>query len=413
MTIDTIKLLKKLISIPSPFFHEEEISEFLFNQLQEMGFSAYRQEVKRTAKIDGLMKDLVHHNILGEKGDGKKSILLYAHMDTVPPVMAWRDMGLDPYVPVEKDGRLIGLGSDDMKAGIVAILKAVEDIKPCGYKIKVAFGVDEECDSAGAYILLKSDFVRDCVACIVPEVGTGRTPARPGKLILGRHGGCRVGVRIKGKAAHASTPEHAVNPIKYALKLIEDIEKIDTGDDPHLPPGNVSTTYINSEIGGLSSPEECMVRFAFLYSIPQTSATIYKQIEEILSRENSKYSGEAKTDSFPFFMLIDPRKLSEEDRKKFHFRKTPFNDPYKIDKSNPLVISAKFAVREVLNMDPEICYGKSNADENYFAMLMPVIVIPPVGGNEHQAGEYVEIDSVDATAGVIKRTITKYFKSES
>jgi len=409
MAIDTLNLLKKLITIPSPFFHEEKISEFLFHKLEEMGLKAYRQEVKRTARIDGKVKNLVHYNILGEKGDGDKSILLYAHIDTVPPVKAWNDMGLDPYKPVEKDGRLIGLGSDDMKAGIVAILKAVEDIDPCGYKIKIAFGVDEERDSAGAYVLTRSNFVRDCVACIVPEVGTGRTPARLGKLILGRHGRCRAGVKIKGKAAHASTPEHSINPIKYALGLIEEIEKIDTGNDPHLPPGNVSTTYINSEIGGLSTPEECMVWFDFLYSMPQTSETIYKQVRDILSRKNNEHRDETGVGSFPSYFLIDPRNLSEEDCKKFHARKPPFHEPYKIDENDPLVSCAKSAVWEVLNMEPEICYGKSNADENYFALLMPALVIPPVGGNEHQAGEYLVIDSLDVTTEVIEKTIVKYF----
>lgn len=425
--INETELLKKLISIPSPFFHEENITLFLEEFLQGMGFKTQRQEVKRSVNINGKITEFCHFNVLGEKGEGEKSFLLYGHIDTVPPVAGWKEMKLNPFIAVERDGIITGLGADDMKGGVVSILKAMEDLEPEGYKIKVAFGVDEEYLSMGAHVLVNSSFLDDVAACIVPEVGSGGAPQKSGNLVLGRHGRVRYGISITGRAAHASTPEHAVNPIKYAMELIEEVEKVELGDDPDMPPGNVSIAAIRSEIGGLSSPEECMVWFDFLYSIPMRSEGILSQLRKIIHRINEKYitadvggtfislyksdSDSLELVSLPSFRIIDPTDLSEEDAERFESRATPYQEPFKLEADTPLFEAAAEAVRQVMGEEPVICYGKSNADENYFAEKVPTIVIPPVGGNEHQAGEYIVIESMENIAKIIRRTVINFASS--
>ncbi len=427
-TINETELLKKLISIPSPFLHEEKISLFLEELLQNMGFKTRRQEVKRSVNINGKVTEFCHFNVLGEKGEGERSFLLYGHIDTVPPVEGWKEMKLNPFIAVERDGIITGLGADDMKGGVVSILKAVEDLEPEGYKIKVAFGVDEEYLSMGAYVLVNSAFFDDVEACIVPEVGSGGAPQKSGNLVLGRHGRVRYGVSIMGRAAHASTPEHAVNPIKYAMELIEEVEKVELGDDPDMPPGNVSIAAIRSEIGGLSSPEECLVWFDFLYSTPMRSVGILSQLQKIIHKLNKKYitvdvggtfislykgeSDSVETVSLPSFRIIDPTNLSQEDGERFESRATPYQEPFKLEADTPLFAAAADAVRQVMGEEPVICYGKSNADENYFAEKVPTIVIPPVGGNEHQAGEYIVVESMKNVAKIIRETVINFFKRE-
>ena len=413
--INTTELLKKLISIPSPYFYEEEIAVFLEKKLQEMGFKTGRQEVKRAGFVNGELKNFTHFNVLGEKGEGERSFLLYAHMDTVPVVKEWADLGLDPFTPVEKDGKIIGLGSDDMKAGIVIILKAVEDLEHEGYKIKVVFGVDEEYLSTGAHVLVNSPFFEDVKGCIVPEVGSGDSEQKVGNLVLGRHGRCRFGVSIKGRAAHAATPEFAINPIKYALELIEDVEKISLGEDTDMPKGNVSTASISSEIGGLSNPEECVLWFDFLYSPSMLSDKILDQLNEIIGKRNKMYAtdkvnSEGKTEALPSFRVIDPRDMTEEDKARFDSRPTPFQEPFKLEKDSKLFKAAAKSVKEITGNDPTVCYGKSNADENYFSQKAPTLVLPPVGGNEHQGGEFIEIDSMDKVAMMMKRTVENFFE---
>lgn len=400
--METKVLLEELIKIPSPFFYEEVIAIYLEKYLKNLGFKTSRQPVKRTAVINHKKIKLNHYNVLGEKGNGEKSFLLYAHMDTVPPVKEWIETNLNPYKPIFKENKIYGLGASDMKAGITAIIKALEDLNPKNYKIKVCFGVDEENESLGAYTLVNSNFISDCAGCIVPEVGSGLAIPAIENLIIGRHGRNRVGIKIKGHAAHAATPEFIINPIEHALKFIEQTKKIDLGNDPDMQKGNVSIGGIHAECRGLSSPEECIIWFDNLYCPPINSCDIFKQYEKICKNLNKK--------SPVSFSIINLLKLDNEDKQVFTERTTPFMEPWKIKKDNPLVKIASMAIKNITGKSAVLTCGNSNADENYISLFMPTIVIPPIGGNEHQAGEYILLNSILITEKIIKMTITNYME---
>ena len=409
--INVKNLLEELIAIPSVFLQEEKIAFYLEKLLKNMGFKTFRQPVERKVIIERKEKKYNHFNVLAEKGSGEKSFLLYAHMDTVPPVKAWQEMGLDPYKAVFKDGKIFGLGSSDMKAGIAAIIKAVENINPENYKIKICFAVDEEYESMGGHVFVESDFIKDCIACIVPEVGSGNAPPAMENIIMGRHGRNRVGLRIKGHAAHAATPEFTVNPIEYAFEFINEAKKIDLGNDPHMPAGNMCISKINAEGGGLSSPEECIVWFDNLFSPPQKSSSIFSQYEDICNRLNKKYKIMKEKEEIyfsPEFAVIDLLNLSEEDKKHFVPRPTPFMEPWKTDKKDDLILCSKKAVKEIIGKEANLICGKSNADENYIGQLMPVVVIPPLGGGEHQGGEFVVLESLENAVKIINKVIIDY-----
>src|SRR3989338_1206630 len=122
------ELLRKLVSINSIFPNEKELVEFLEVYLKDLGFSVSRQFVSEN-----------RFNIIAEKGSGSKSLLFYGHMDTVPVYGSWNT---NPFILSENEDLLYGLGVNDMKGGLVAILKAVENKNPKDYKLKIAFGVD-------------------------------------------------------------------------------------------------------------------------------------------------------------------------------------------------------------------------------------------------------------------------------
>ena len=62
-------------------------------------------------------------------------------MDTVEVAKDWQT---DPFIIHEEGDKLIGLGVNDMKGGLAAILSAIQGFTPKGFKLKVVFGADEE-----------------------------------------------------------------------------------------------------------------------------------------------------------------------------------------------------------------------------------------------------------------------------
>ncbi|MCK4979936.1 MAG: M20/M25/M40 family metallo-hydrolase, partial [Candidatus Delongbacteria bacterium] len=217
--MEVIELLKELIKIDSrnPFKTEErdgktfiggnedQISNYIIEKLKEYNFQVEKQFV-HSDKMGNKF-----YNILAEKGKGNSSILFYAHMDTVSsnPWLSKED-ALTPKISKvdfqekERDV-LVGLGSNDMKAGVAIILEAFKDLNPEDHKIKVCFGVDEEFYSLGSNKLAPSDFLKDVEAIIVPEIGDGPNHIYGGGSIgIGRLGRCEFVINVFGTGGHGA-----------------------------------------------------------------------------------------------------------------------------------------------------------------------------------------------------------------
>ncbi|MFW2338575.1 MAG: dipeptidase [Acidimicrobiia bacterium] len=131
---DTLENLVRIPSISAPGFDSSEVrrsAEVVASLLSEAGF----QDV-RLLEVEG-----AHPAVFGEipAPEGAPTVLLYAHHD-VQPVGNLSDWDRDPFEPVELEGRLLGRGSSDDKAGIVVHLGAVmahDGRPPVGVKVIV------------------------------------------------------------------------------------------------------------------------------------------------------------------------------------------------------------------------------------------------------------------------------------
>ena len=95
------QLLEQLVAIPSVMGDEMAKAEFLVDYLS--GWEPELQPVE-----DGTVNLWCH-----APGDGR-SVLLCAHLDTVPPAPGWEA----PHSPRREGGNLVGLGAADMQAGV-------------------------------------------------------------------------------------------------------------------------------------------------------------------------------------------------------------------------------------------------------------------------------------------------------
>lgn len=106
LAADAIALLKKLISIPSFSKEEATTADALQEFLQQRGIASNR-------KINNVWTKNLFFDAT------KPTLLLNSHHDTVKPNSAYT---LNPFEPIEKEGRLYGLGSNDAGGCLVSLL---------------------------------------------------------------------------------------------------------------------------------------------------------------------------------------------------------------------------------------------------------------------------------------------------
>jgi len=282
--IDEAELLnevKNLISIPSDIYspgQEKRINRFVLRRLKEHGINANLQEVEPgrcnvIAKIKG-------------NGNGK-SLALNGHLDTVPPV----EKTLSTYNPVVKNGRLYGRGSVDMKGAVGSVMYVLFLLKKSKVHLKgdlyFTGVVGEENGGIGTIFLVKSGFKTDFA--VVGE---------PTNLdfVTSHKGVQRLNVTIKGKTAHASTPEKGVSAITAMAEFIQVVEK-------ELKPRlckriqeNVGHSTINfGKIQGGRAPnmvaDLCNLQIDRRWTEVENLAQVLSEIKDVLYRVCSKNPG--------------------------------------------------------------------------------------------------------------------------
>lgn len=376
--MEAIELLKELVSINSVFPNENKLAEFVEMILIENGFRIGRLELSPG-----------RFNVIAERGTRGKPILFYGHLDTVPPYGQWQ---CSPFELREDGDRLCGLGAVDMKAGIAAILKAVEE--ESDRKIRIAFGVDEENISEGAHAIAKSGFLKDVEVGICTEIATSENQLfGPQAITLGRRGRCVIEISVPGRSAHGAQAEKGINAISEAAKLVAELERLNDALGIHelLPPPTQFIRKIYGESTSLSLPDNAVIELDRHMVTPETPQTVLEKTDNFIAQ----LYAEGK------FSEIDGRRISACIKE----RKTPYLSPYVTPQENPYVQKLSSIVREKIG-EPVYNYGASVADENVFAALgMPMISVGPKGADEHTCNEWVSKSSYLTLIDVLKTFI--------
>ena len=374
-----LSLFESLIRIPSVFPNESALAEWLYNYLRDAGWNVRKQDVGEN-----------RFNVLAEKGNTPRALMLYGHLDTVPLYGEW---DTPPFELTARGDQLFGLGASDMKGGIFVILEAVKSLpERLNKTIKLAFCVDEENDSLGAYALSRDPFLQDVALILVPEIGDAR-PKKAGAISvgLGRRGRVGISLAVPGVSAHGANPELGVNAIHEAYKVIAALDAMPLIAHEKLGQSTQFIQEIRAKSGSLSLPDVCDVYLSRLLVLPETPEDALRDVQQYLDRLYAQG-------------VLTPRrgkrviaKLAERD--------TPYYQPYITDECLPIMQRLLQRVQAF----GEVCvgYGLSVADENIFGSLnnIPTVTLGPQGGNEHTANEWVSKQSLEERIAIYRDLI--------
>ena len=199
-------------------------------------------------------------------GSTEGGIVLSGHTDVVP--VDGQDWSSDPFVLTERDGRLYGRGSCDMKGFIASALALVPEAlqAPRSKPLHLALSYDEEIGCLGAPVMLAELAQRGIRVdgCVVGEP-TSMKPVVAHKGINVYH--CHV----HGKAAHSSLTPQACNAIEHAARLICHIRDLadawreqgpfDAAFD--VTHSTITTNQISGGIAVNTVPESCRFSYEF------------------------------------------------------------------------------------------------------------------------------------------------------
>jgi acetylornithine deacetylase len=196
-------------------------------------------------------------NVVARRGSGGKSLALVGHHDVVPPDDEQLDG--DEYVVEERNGRLYGRGTADMKGAVAAAMCAFRDANPAIELVFASF-VGEEIGGEGARHAIENGFAPDCA--IVGEGSTGYSAADVTDVAITHKGRRASTITARGTAAHASEPEAGENAIYRAGEAVDAIRGMD-GPSAEVFGENVEGSVVVTEIEGGSAwnvlPESCSV----------------------------------------------------------------------------------------------------------------------------------------------------------
>lgn len=276
--MDTIDLLKNMIRIPSFSRDEGAVADFLERWMLTEGFEARR----------------LGNNLWMESGpvDGRPTILLNAHIDTVKPASGYTR---DPFTPEIEDGCLYGLGSNDDGGSLVALLETYSRLiqKEQPYRLIFSVTAEEEVSGKGGLDLILPELGLIDFGVMGEPTGMRMAVAERGLMVLD----CTA----YGKSGHAARNE-GVNAI---YKAIEDIQwfkrhSFDRVSD-FLGAVKMSVTQINAGTQHNVVPDKCTfvvdVRPNGMYTNPELLELIKSSVScEVKERSTRIGSSHLPTD---------------------------------------------------------------------------------------------------------------------
>lgn len=236
--------LAALVAIPSIGGSDGEVAaqRWCADRLRSMGLAVDEWEIDLpalTADSDFPGAEVDRDTAVGVVGvlppsphasaTGTPALAFCGHTDVVPPGDMARWAG-DPFELRVRDGRASGRGACDMKAGVVAMLAAVDAVRRSGVEraqpIAVHCVSGEEDGGTGAFATLRRG--HRARACVIGEpTGGAVIPANAGSLTFR--------IEVPGLAAHGSRRTEGVSAIDELEVVQRALRRLESDRNADIP----------------------------------------------------------------------------------------------------------------------------------------------------------------------------------
>lgn len=392
---EVVGLLRSLVSVKSHYFHEDDIMEFVNGWLTDNGLPARIHEYyeEKETHFNG-------KNVIGEIDGGRPGPVIYlnCHLDTVNLCEGWT---LPPYEGVVRDGYMYGVGALDMKAGCCCTMLALAAFyREFGDSFRGRIIYNFVSDEEGPYGLGTTAIILDNISniaggmqtsgvrgayqnggadfAIITEPSAGFTGGAHPCLALGAKGGYNYRIRLRGRSAHAATPELGINALTEAGKIMTEIENMAVVTDKKLGSSTPCVINLIMNANACSVPDDVAVEVFHHTVRGETPEKIRASIEKAVRKAGIRCSYEIS------------------------FRQSPAEGfdggfmPYCTDENDPYVQTLSQAIAEVCGRKPSYTYFQSIGDFNHIGgkLGIPTVLFGPDGDNFHSYDERVRIKSV-------------------
>ncbi len=272
----TLRLLKQLIAIDSvnPSLvpgaaGEAAIARALVEEFRSIGLAVDVQEV-----APGRPNVVA---VLEGRAPGR-SLIYCGHIDTVGVSGMTR-----PFDPAERDGKIYGRGSQDMKAGVAAMIGAARVIAESGGldggRLIIACVVDEEHASIGA----------DALVTKWRADGGVVTEPTDLRVAIAHKGFEWVEIETEGRAAHGSRPHEGRDAIRLMGRVLARLDALDRELQSRPPHPLLGTASLHASLihGGheLSSyPDRCHLEMERRTIPGEAPGSAFLEVQSLLER---------------------------------------------------------------------------------------------------------------------------------
>ncbi|MCH2545978.1 MAG: acetylornithine deacetylase [Alphaproteobacteria bacterium] len=274
---ETLKILSDLIKFQTVSGTSNlKLIKYCEKKLSKLGAISFKtfHDSKQQANL--------FSTINGKKKSDGGGIILSGHTDVVPA--SGKKWSSDPFIATEKNNKIYGRGSCDMKGFIACTLALAPFFASKNLKkpIHFSFTYDEETACQGAPIMLKELKKRNvkCSICIVGEPTSMKA--------IQAHKGCsEYSTYFTGLAGHGSAPDKGVNAVEYASRYINKLMELREELKKRVPKNSVFTPpYSTIQIGGIKGglarnviADQCTVDWEMRPVIPEDGKFVTENIE--------------------------------------------------------------------------------------------------------------------------------------